>query len=172
MKLKAFASILAAIALAGGSIAIGPQPSAAQSNRYFCAQSDDGVFTTFAQTPNGDRIPIIRWEREWGGQYTPEVRCRHVSTRFQEAESKGVLKYITSGQMQGYNVICATEALGGPCRKMLFTLRTADDPDEVIKELMRVGSGTQGPFEHGNGPNEPPRFYYDIELLLKPKAQE
>lgn len=172
MKLKPFASILAAIALAGGTIAIRPEPSVARNNRYFCLQSDDGVFTTFAETPNG-RIEVIRWKREWGGEYTPEVRCRQVSTRFQEAESQGVLKYITSGQMNGYNVICATQALGGRCRKMLFTLRTADDPDEVIEELMDIGRGYgKSPMHQSNEPNEPPRLYYDIKLLLRRKAQE
>lgn len=98
MKLKPFASILAAIALAGGTIATGPQPSAAQSNTYVCEQSADGVFTTFAETPNGARIPVIRWEREWGGEYTRESRCREVSWRLRKAEKEGVLNYITSGK--------------------------------------------------------------------------
>ncbi|MBC6477649.1 MAG: hypothetical protein GDA56_07520 [Hormoscilla sp. GM7CHS1pb] len=156
MKLKPLASILAAIALAGGTIATRPEPSAAQSNRYFCAESADGVFTTFAQIPNGDRIPVIRWERKWGGEYTREIRCRQVSPRFQEAESQGVLKYITSGQLHGYNVICATEAYGGHCRKFLFTIRSADDHNEVIKELIGVGYRTQGPISQSD--DGPPRL--------------
>jgi len=164
MKLKLFASLLAASMLAVGALTISSQPGEAQTNTYSC-ETNRGVPTTYALTATGKKIAVIRWVKNWGGKYTPEVRCQEVSAKFQSASEQGLLKYLTYGIKSGQKVICVAGEYGGPCLQVLFTLRSNDDPDRVLQDMMSVGFRAQGPVVQSEDGS--PQYYYDFEQFLE-----
>lgn len=105
---------------------------------------NDGVPTTFTLNSTGKRIRLIRWTKKWGSKLSPEARCREVSARFQKLEAKGELNYLTSGIMRVQPVVCAVKDYGTPCSQLLFTLRPADNANQVIEHLN--GSSSPGHF--------------------------
>lgn len=165
MRLRLLSRILAASAATFCLITAMSQPSAAQTTTYFCGTSRDGVPTTYARTATGRKVAVIRWEREWGGKYTPEVRCQEVSAKFQSASEQGLLKYLTYGIKSGQKVICVAGEYGGPCQQILFTLRSSDDPDRVLQDMMSVGFRAQGPVVQSE--DSSPQYYYDFEKFLE-----
>lgn len=164
MKLREIKSIIASGTLLIGTLAINVDPSSAQrDNKYFCGNIED-VPTTVGITAIGKEIPVIRWKIDWNEEYTPLVRCRIVSKRFQTAYRHGLLEYITSGIINNQNVICAAKNFGGPCNKLLVTLRNNDNPDEVIENLLGIGPGFASlPVEHVDGNIQ---SYYKMKDLL------
>ena len=173
MKLQ---SILLTTAAAGvvalGGIATFSQSSLAQKGNtvYFCGNSLNNIPTTYARTKTGKRISFISWQRSWSDEYTPEKRCDIVSKRFQKAEEKRLLNYITSGVVNKQNVICATRKYGGPCQELLFTLRDDDKPNDVLGALLGVGSLGRGSplIQTENGSS---RIYYDIDVIIRQKSK-
>ncbi|MDB9431182.1 COP23 domain-containing protein [Microcystis aeruginosa CS-555/01A07] len=121
--------------------------------------------TTYALTATGKKIAVIRWVKNWGGKYTPEVRCQEVSAKFQSASEQGLLKYLTYGIKSGQKVICVAGEYGGPCLQVLFTLRSNDDPDRVLQDMMSVGFRAQGPVVQSEDGS--PQYYYDFEQFLE-----
>ena len=113
---------------------------------------------------------MISWQRAWGDEYTPEKRCQIVSQRFQKAEEKGLLNYITSGVVNKQNVICATRRYGGPCQYLLFVLRDVDKPNDVLGALLGVASLGRGSplIQTDNGSS---RNYYDIDVIVLQKSK-
>jgi hypothetical protein len=170
MKLKLFATLLAAGTLALGALAIGSQPSSAQTTTYSCDTSRDGVPTTYALTATGRKVAVIRWVKNWGGKYTPEVRCREVSEKFQSASEQGLLKYLTYGIKSGQKVICVAGEYGGPCQQILFTLRSNENPDLVLQDMMSVGFRAQGPVVQSEDGS--PQYYYDFEKFIEKAPTE
>ncbi|NER36677.1 MAG: hypothetical protein F6J93_22285 [Oscillatoria sp. SIO1A7] len=179
MKIKSLASIPAAIAIALGATASFGQPAAAQSDTSFYCGTVDGKPTTLARTSRGN-IPMIHWETEYfsGSGWTPQKRCEEVSRRFQEFNEKGWLAYLTTGELNGYNVICVTEEPGEHSDRyqlgeagMLMTLRNEEDnPSKVLRELMEVRDGARNsPLLHSNAVLEydsQGRLYVDLEEFL------
>jgi hypothetical protein len=173
MKLKLLATILAASAVALILVATTDQPVTAQTTTYFCGQSKDGIPTTYARTATGKKMAIIRWERAWGGQYTPEVRCQKVSAKFQQANEAGVLNYLTAGVQNGQKVVCGVRRYGDSCddqKQILLTLRQEEEPDEVIRALIGVSYRASGPIVQSE--DGAPQFYYDMSLFLREAPTE
>ena len=148
MKLKSLASIPAAIAIALGATASFDQSAEAQSDTFYCG-TIDGVPTTLARTSRGN-IPVIHWETDYfsGSGWTPQRRCEEVSRRFQNFHKKGWLTYLTTGELNDYNVICVTTENKEDSKRynlgdagMLMTLTQEDDPSKVLRELMAVRDG-------------------------------
>ncbi|MDZ8260989.1 COP23 domain-containing protein [Nostoc sp. ChiQUE01b] len=167
MRLKLFVTVLALSTVAFSYIATINYPSLAQAQTtttYSCGKSRDGTPTTYARTETGKKIAVIRWSKNWGGEYTPESRCKEVSSRFQIASEKEVLKFITSGIMSGQPVICATSDYGAPCSQLLLTLRHGENPDEVIQKLIGVGFRAEGPLTQKQDGSI--QYYYDIQKKL------
>ncbi|MDJ0574751.1 MAG: COP23 domain-containing protein [Xenococcaceae cyanobacterium MO_234.B1] len=149
MKIKEIKSIVVAGALALSTLAAIGEPSKAQTySKYFCGNSEDDVPTTFFRTVTGSLIPIIRWEIEWGGEYTPLDRCYEVSLNFQKAYERGNLNYLLVGEKNNYKTICSTRLYGGECSNHLFTLRDDDTPDEILEQLNNMGSRVGSPIRH------------------------
>lgn len=125
-------------------------------DKYFCGTSSDGVPTTFARDVIGKKIAVIRWEKEWGGNYTPQKRCELVSANFQKAYENGALENIGYGNYNGHTVVCAMKDISFPnfndksesktdCTYHLFTLRLGSDGETTVKSLLEVGSSAGAP---------------------------
>jgi Circadian oscillating protein COP23 len=172
MQLKLFAKILTVGLIALGAVATISPINQAQTNTYtyFCGTSSDGVPTTYARTVTGRKIAIIRWEKNWGGEYTPKVRCQTVSAKFQQAYEDGFLNYLTSGIKNGQKVVCAVRRYGESCGRDLLTLRPEEDPDEVIRILIAAGSRASGPIVQSEDGS--PQYYYDMNLFLREAPTE
>lgn len=133
----------------------------AKSANFACTQID-GVQTTVAKTQGGD-IPVIKWvskDLDAAG-WPPEKRCAEVSGRFQAYYQDGTLKYITTGQINGENVICTADREGGDCKNLLFTIRPGHSPQATFQNLLAVRHGDGGALtETGSRP------YLNIDRLL------
>lgn len=164
MKTRLFAQLLTACTFVLGSVPFLTSPSVAQNTTYFCGKSRDGVPTTFAMTSTARRVQIIRWERDWGIM-SREARCKEVSSRFQKAYDNGTLNFITHGVMSGQKVICTAREYGSPCSSLLFTLRSEDNPRQVINNLMGMGYQARGPVVQSE--DGEPQIYIDMDLLLQ-----
>lgn len=171
MKEKVITSLVAgALALTG--LTVGSKPIAAQDSyaKYYCGTSRDGVPTTFWSTETGGRIPVIRWQKQWGdGSITPQERCTKVSANFQAAYERGVIKYLTYGIANNQKVICSTGDFGGKCEQTLFTLRSNEDPNKVIQALLEGINKGKSPFTHDNGELQ---YYYNMEQILEQTKPE
>ena len=172
MKLQSILlTTAAASVVALGGIATFSQSSLAQKGNtvYFCGKSSNNIPTTYARTKTGKRISMISWQKPWSDEHTPEKRCQSVSQRFQKAEEEGVLNYLTSGVVNNHNVICATRQYGGPCQRVLFTLRDDDKPNEVLGALFGnayKASGTLIQSEDGS-----PRYYLNVNYMIDQKSK-
>ncbi|MBW4507456.1 MAG: COP23 domain-containing protein [Scytonematopsis contorta HA4267-MV1] len=170
MKLPLYLSLVATSVISLGTIATFSQTGLAQStsNTYFCERSNDGVWTTFAKNYNNKKIPIILWVKTLG-EYTPQVRCREVSSRFQSAYEKKILNFLTTGISSGQAVICATSEHGGPCNQILFTLKSPKQASSVVQSLIDLGYRARGPILQSGGTSQE---YVDMNMLLNQEPTE
>ncbi|MDJ1180438.1 COP23 domain-containing protein [Roseofilum sp. BLCC_M91] len=160
------AQLLSVVSLTALSIAL-PQPSQAQSARFYCGTSQ-GSPATLANTPRGV-VPVIVWQSPYfeASGYSPQRRCQEVSSRFQTFYSKGSLEYLTTGIVNGYPVICVSQTNGGSCAdtEVLFTLKQGDDANRVLQQMFDVRSGASGPLYQSTG-RRPTKLYIDMENYL------
>ena len=126
-------------------------PQKSSTRNYQCIQHQ-GKPMTIVDTQRG-RIQLILWESSYFSQssWTPQKRCNEVTRRFQNFSDQGNLKYITTGKINQYNVICVSGQKPSPgsnisCSSegLLITLEPTDDPDQVMTQLFqeaaRIGS--------------------------------
>lgn len=107
-------------------------------NKYHCIDRQ-GYFSTVVDTSQG-RIEMINWKRDiWGPKWTPERRCIEVSNRLQNHSDNKNLRYISTGELNAYNIICVSE-MDGKCKPngLLITLESKDNPQTVLKELFDI----------------------------------
>lgn len=121
-----------------------PQPIA--QDYFFCGQGSHNIPTTFVNTPNGN-LPLIRWKSHYfePSGYSPEVRCRDVSQRFNRFYNQGTLNFITTGMVNNQPVVCVASTKGGPCTEVLFTLKSGQNATRTIQQLFDVRVGASGP---------------------------
>ena len=107
------------------------------SETYYCGRGSDGKPATFTKTAQGD-IPLIIWESEAfiGVGLTPERRCEEVSARFENYYQAGRLNYLTTGVINGQDVICVAEYNVGTCAGLLFRMNPGDDANDVLMRLL------------------------------------
>jgi hypothetical protein len=169
MKSRLFQKFTATLLLTIGTALALPQPSPAQSDgqfKYFCGMSD-GLPTTMASDPEDPTTPptpLIRWKYDgFGSRWNPKARCEEVSERFQSFQKDGMLNFLTTGQMRGYNVICVARTEGGDCEGLLLTLPPRKNPGEALLELTNQASvhENNGPSKQING-----RWYINIDRLI------
>jgi Circadian oscillating protein COP23 len=100
------------------------------SAKFVCG-TYNGEFATIAKTKKGD-VPIVIWNSEQfsGAGFTPEIRCKQVSARFEILYRSGQLKYITAGTLNKMPAICATKNTKSNCTRdnLLYTLKSDEDP--------------------------------------------
>ncbi len=122
MRLRLLAQILAGIIVAYSTTASFAQPSYAQSTTFYCGRSR-GIPVTYARTRNGKRVPMIRWiSNRFRRPWTRERRCELVSRRFQRNLDNGRLRYIVTGRLRGYPVLCAARRKNAPCTRSSLLL--------------------------------------------------
>jgi Circadian oscillating protein COP23 len=128
-------------AISIGSLFAESSQALTATTSFICGKADDGMPATVARTKRGD-IPIVVWRSEEFSDagFTPQVRCRQVSARFQSMYRSGQLKYITAGVLNNMPAICATTKVNSNCssQNLLYTLKPNSDPQQVIKRLTAI----------------------------------
>lgn len=128
----------------GGGMPCAPQPIA--QDYFFCGKGSNGLPTTFVNTPNGN-LSLIRWKSHFfePSGYTPDVRCRDVSQRFNRFYNQGILNFVTTGVVNNQPVVCVASTMGGACTEVLFTLKPGQSATRTIQQLFDVRAGAAGP---------------------------
>ncbi len=128
-----------------------PSPSTAQPHRnvYSCINKN-GVPLTVVDTEKG-RVELIVWKSDYfrASNWTPQRRCDEVSRRFQQFNDSKRLKYITTGTMNNYPVVCVGKLKapqGYDCEKdgLLITLQAGDNANQVLKSLFTQANNVSG----------------------------
>jgi hypothetical protein len=130
-KCRSLMGILSIFFMIGGnSILVSPSQATTPPAKFVCAFYN-GEFTTIAKTKKGD-VPIVIWNSEKfsGAGFTPQIRCKQVSARFETLYRNGQLKHITAGTLNKMPAICATKETSGNCTpdNLLYTLKSTEDP--------------------------------------------
>lgn len=104
---------------------------------FACIMNDKKI-ATVARTSKGD-VPIIIWTSNFfnSSGWSPELRCKQSSQKFEYLRQNDSLNYITSGKINGYPVICGAKAVNDSCtnESVLFTLKENDDPLKVLNQI-------------------------------------
>ncbi len=159
MKLFIFLSMVPSVML----LSVTPMLDAKAGAQYFKCISERGVPTTAAVMSSGKQVPMIRWVSDTftDSGWSPERRCQEVSERFTRLNDQGMLRYMTTGIMNGMNVICTTLNRGDRCNSLLYTLKPGQNPTRTLKGLFNVRTYAVGPLiETGN------RLYIDVNEYL------
>ena len=137
-------------------------PASAKANTFTCVQQA-GVPTTVANMSDGKQIPMIRWTSNIFSDdgWTPRRRCQEVSARFTEYNNVDQLRYLTTGKINGMNVICIALNKGDRCSGLVYTLKPGQNPTQTLHRLFGVQRTATGPL---NETSE--RSYIDINQYL------
>jgi hypothetical protein len=122
------------------------EPSLAQSNdKFFCTQTSNGEYVTMVNTNKGP-LALIIWQG-WasGSGWTPEKRCQQGTSRFQQHYNQGTLKYLRTGQINNYPVLCIASTQGGTCPQdnVIATLPLGGDAQGTLKQIEDIRRGAQ-----------------------------
>lgn len=120
------------------------QPQAATPS--FECVANRGVPTTIVITPERE-VPLIEWTSDHFSNdgWTPEARCRDVTSRIKRAYQAGSMNYFTTGRVNRMPVICSTSVEGGSCEALIYTLKPNQNPAVTLEQLLKVRSGKRGP---------------------------
>ena len=119
-------------------------------------------YSTVAKTSRGI-IEIINWKRNiWGQKWTPQRRCQEVTKRFQYHSDYKSLKYISTGQMNNYNIICVSDNSGN-CKSngLLITLESRDNPKTILGELFNLAQR-----QNSGGIDRPSGMMIDVKEVI------
>jgi Circadian oscillating protein COP23 len=141
-----FASVL----LLGTVFTIAPQstqPSQSQSNRKFSCELIGGFPTTVVQTVRGS-LPTIHWVKSFTGRYNNvSQRCNEVSARLDRFNRNGQLKFIRTGNVNGYPVLCVDRGVSGntcPKTSVLVTLPRGADSGRMLEQMLDLRARAAG----------------------------
>lgn len=176
MKVRLAYGFLGSLAIAASLLGNFARSSQA-SSRYFCGIYPDGSPATVVRTNRGD-VALIKWvaggESIWGDRWTPTERCREVSQRFQAYADNGTLRYLATGEIGSYSVICAVSERGQACEEsnILVTLAPGSDRYQVARQLLDLSSlARNSPISlRGRGgieSYEDGELYYDFDRLVE-----
>ena len=119
--------------------------SSKPSVEYRCTKRN-GHPATLAYTSRGV-IELIVWKEKYfsGSGYTPQRRCQEVSRRFQQHSDRKNLRYISTGIMNRYKIICVSDKSGN-CKSngLLITLKPNDNPQKVLRDLFNLAARQSG----------------------------
>jgi Circadian oscillating protein COP23 len=93
----------------------------AKDDKFSCEteinQQGKTVPSTIARAKRRNEIRIIYWFSEYfvSSGDTPIERCKRTSQQFQKYYDNGWLKYIRTGSLNGFGVICVSRIQGGQC---------------------------------------------------------
>ncbi|MEC4892238.1 MAG: COP23 domain-containing protein [Oscillatoria sp. PMC 1051.18] len=149
MKLPLIAKIVAAGAIAAGSIAIAPSPTRSQpapgQSGFYC-DTNSGIPISMYQNRQGGLEPWIRWTSNFGERvgYNPLQRCQEVSNRLESYRRNKQLRYITAGTMNGQPVICTAQYENGPCTGLIYTLKPGQNVITTLNQFIAWRTGVAG----------------------------
>jgi hypothetical protein len=110
----------------------------------FLCETENGVPMTIAKDKDNKNILIISWEYTGFNDagYTPQERCKQVSSRFELYRKNNNFAYLTVGTINGQSSICLTSKENGNCgdgiqsqQGLLFTLRPTSNSQEILEKL-------------------------------------
>jgi hypothetical protein len=119
----------------------------AQLTRKFSCERIEKVPTTVVKTMRGN-IPMIRWVKAFTGKYNKVGnRCTEVSARLDRFNRQGKLKFIRTGNVNTYPVLCADSGVTGntcPNQSVLVTLPKGTDATQVLQQLLDLRARASG----------------------------
>jgi Circadian oscillating protein COP23 len=123
------------------------EPSIAQASKKFSCEIVAGISTTVVKTVRGD-IPTIRWVKSFTGKYNNvHQRCQEVSTRLDRFNRDGKLKFIRTGNVNSYPVLCVDAGVSGntcPIASVLVTLAKGTDSSQVLQQMLDLRARASG----------------------------
>ena len=168
MKISLFTQAVSVSAIALLSTATITQPSYAEGNTFFCGTTNN-VPATLVQTSRGE-VPMIRWVSNdfSSGSYTPMRRCQDVSAKFQRFSDNGTLKFIRTGIVNRYPVLCLASYPGGECNNnaVILTLQTGSDSQLVLERLLNLRARAAGRAIELSSSSRSLIFYYEGEAYV------
>lgn len=137
MKLASLTNVLVASAIALGATATINQPSQAESRRGFYCDTSGNKPVTVYTNPRGVSEPWIRWTSNYfkNAGYDPLTRCEDVSGRLETYRRNRELRFVTTGEMNGQNVICTASEFNGGCEELILTLKPDENPVRALTNL-------------------------------------
>lgn len=139
-----------------------PEEAIKAKIRYEC-KSEPNKLSTVAHTERG-MIELIVWESNYfGSQWSPEKRCEAVTQRFQNFSDQKLLRFVSTGRFNNYNVICVSEK-AGDCidQGLLLTLEGKDQPTQILRQLFNYKTSIR------RGPQT--KEVIDVERLLNERT--
>jgi hypothetical protein len=140
----------ASVCLLGTSLAIASQclqPSQSQPNRKFKCELVGGFPTTIVKTVRGN-IPMIHWVKSFTGRYNNvDRRCQEVSARLDRFNQNGELKFIRTGNVNTYPVLCVDPGVSGntcPKTRVLVTLHKGSDSSQMLQQMLDLRARASG----------------------------
>jgi Circadian oscillating protein COP23 len=128
--------------------------------------SGETIPATVAYVPQRKAsVSIIAWKSNYIPQWDAQTRCDTVSPKFQAFYEDGRLEYLTTGENQGYDIICAAVETGQPCKAedQLFQVKANNDPEAVLTGLTGIIEGTSSePIYQSSGD----KIYVSVDKLL------
>jgi Circadian oscillating protein COP23 len=164
------------VCLLGMIVAIDPQwlqPSQAQPSQKFSCELISGAPTTVVKTVRGS-IPMIHWVKSFTGRYNNiDRRCNEVSSRLDRFNRDGKLKFIRTGNVNSYPVLCVDAGVSGnTCAKtsILVTLPKGTDSAQILQQMLDLRARASGRIIQLSG-EQLVRYrngdaYVNIDLLL------
>ena len=72
--------------------------------------------------------------------------CQAIANRFQRYYDNGTLKYMRTGMINGYPVICVGTSTGGSCRQrdVLVTLKWGKNPASILEQMTDLRGRARG----------------------------
>jgi Circadian oscillating protein COP23 len=123
------------------------QPIQAQSNRKFSCELMSGAPTTVVKTVRGS-MPMIHWVKSFAGRYNNlSQRCHEVSSRLDRFNRDGKLKFVRTGNVNTYPVLCVDTGVSGntcPKNNVLVTLPKGTDSALVLQQLLDLRARASG----------------------------
>ena len=93
--------------------------------------------------------------------WSAERRCQVVSERLQASNSRGNLRFLTTGILNDQRVICSASSNGGRCLDLIYTLKNDQDPTKALGALVSARQGIGGPVRETSG-----RIYLNTDVLI------
>ncbi len=150
IKILASIRVFYSVLLLGGILVIDSQlapPSQAKPSRKFQCELVAGIPTTVVRTVRGS-IPTIHWVKSFTGRYNNvNQRCTEVSTRLEKFNRNGQLKFIRTGNVNNYPVLCVDTGVSGntcPMTSVLVTLPKGSDSSHMLQQMLDLRARAAG----------------------------
>ncbi|MDJ0510151.1 MAG: COP23 domain-containing protein [Crocosphaera sp.] len=112
------------------------QPTVVNDRFYY--KEENGAFYTYLKRFDGEDVRFINWDSNYFAPsgYAPEVRAKIVTGRLNQYFNQDDGVQITSGKMNGYEIICVADASSN-CKGLLYTLKPYQKGKVAVELLQR-----------------------------------